>query len=197
MSSILLFSKTHIHLKYMKIAIIGPPGSGKTTFCWGLGFLLKKMGKKVELLPEMIKFEVYKGADFSKDGFDIRNTLSQRDIEDGVLRSKNDFDYVICEAPLCNGYFYSLYYKKEEETEFLKKIAKKYISTYDVILRMPLGNKDDYQQFGRNESYEQTVDLDNLISKEIQKLNYKGKVIKIDDRNDILGVISSLMEIKK
>ena len=180
----------------MKIAIVGPPGSGKTTFCWGLGFLLKKLGKKVELLPEMIKFEVYKGADFSKDGFDIRKTLAQRDIEEGVLKSKVHFDYVICEAPLCNGFFYSLYYKKEEETEFLKKIAKKYISTYDVILRMPIGKKEDYQSFGRNESFEETMLLDQLITSEINKLKYKGKIITIKDRNDVMGVIGLLSDIK-
>ena len=77
----------------MKIAIVGSPGSGKSTLAAGLFYHLKVMGKNVELVPELIKTKVYEGIDFSKDGFDVANTLKQQNFEEIFEKAKHKIDF--------------------------------------------------------------------------------------------------------
>lgn len=176
----------------MKIAIVGPPGSGKTTFCYGLYYFLRCMGKRVEFVPELIKYRVYKGEDFNKEGFDIWNNLEQRNFEEQFNNAPLDF--IICEAPLCNGYFYTSFYEKVDEAAILKKIAKKTINNYDVVLKLHFKtDKENYETFGRKESYEQSVKLNDHIFEEFSKLGFKNTVLDINDRNDIHKVLSELI----
>ena len=174
----------------MKIAIIGPPGSGKTTLAAGLFYQLKKMNKKVELVPELIKLKVYKGEDFSRAGFDIGNTLQQQDFENAF--SYNQFDYLILEAPLCNGYFYSSFYGKPTESLVLKQIAEENINNYDVILFHRLLPEVDYSEFGRKESKETSIKLESGIDQEFNELGFKGSVIETDINTNLTDLISNL-----
>jgi GTPase SAR1 family protein len=174
----------------VKIAIIGPPGSGKTTLAAGLFYKLKKMNKKVELVPELIKYKVYRGEDFGRPGFDIANTLQQQDFE--LAFNDADFEYLIFEAPLCNGYFYSSFYGKDTESLVLKQIAKENIKNYDVILSHKILPAVDYSEFGRKESKEVSIQFGQWIEKKFKELGFKGKVIQTDLNTNIRSLIEQL-----
>lgn len=183
----------------MKIAIIGSPGSGKTTLCFGLYYYLKKAGKRVEFVPELIKVKVYQSKskdEFLLEGFDIHNNLEQRKFEKIFDEITPPLDFIICEAPLCNSYFYASYYKKEDEAKILKKIATKTINNYDIIIKLKFSqDKNNYETHGRNESFEESLELDNHIFNEFNKLNYKNKIIEVDNRDDINAIIMELLKL--
>ena len=178
----------------MKIAIIGPPGSGKTTLAAGLFYKLKKINKKVEFVPELIKYRVYKNEDFSKPGFDIANTLEQQAFE--LAFDSEKFDYLICEAPLCNGYFYSSFYKKEDESVILKKIAEQNINNYDIILVHGHITGLDYVSFGRKETKEESVKLGDFIKQKFLELNFKGITLSTNQNSKIYEIIDKINKIK-
>lgn len=179
----------------MKIAIIGPPGAGKTTFTWKLCHLLKVEQKHVELVPEMIKYKVHKGLDLSQTGFDIQNTLEQKEMEEGLNKANPPLDYIVCEAPLCNGYFYSSFYQKAEAS-VLKKIALEQINEYDLIIKLPPSEKSSYVGLGRKEDYEKALALDKHILKEFKKLNYKNHFMTVS-RDGAIEVIKKIALIEE
>lgn len=181
----------------MKIGIIGPPGSGKTTLGYGLYYFLKKMGKRVEFVPELIKYKIYKEMDLKKTGADVGNNIEQREFEEIFDAVTPKLDFIICEAPSCNSYFYSSFYKKEETT-VLRLVAVETINNYDVILKISLRtNKDTYETHGRVESFEQSLDLNDHIFREFDTLGFKNRVIEVQDRDDILKIIVDLIKIKE
>lgn len=183
----------------MKIAIIGSPGSGKTTLCFGLYYLLKKAGKRVEFVQELIKTKVYQSKskdEFLMEGFDIHNNIEQRKFEQIFDQITPPLDFIICEAPLCNSYFYASFYKKDDEAKILKKIALKTINNYDILIKLKFNNtKTSYETHGRNESFEESLALDNHIFNEFDKLNFKNKIIEVDNRDDLDVIIKELLEI--
>lgn len=177
-----------------KIAIIGAPGSGKTTIAAGLFYNLKTLRKKTEFVPELIKYKVYKKDAFNRDGFDIQNSLEQRDLEETIEKAP-DIEYVICEAPLCNGFFYSSFYKKDEEWPILKKIAQKNINTYDIIFFVEhLTESSEYESFGRKESKELSLKLQSHIDDKIKELNFKNPIVRIKQDTDIQEVIKIILD---
>ena len=183
----------------MKIGIIGPPGAGKTTLAAGLFYHLKKMDKKIELVPELIKYKVYQQQDFTRTGFDIQNNLEQRAFEENFEKASPPLDFIICEAPLCNGYFYASYYNKEDEAKILKKIAKDTINSYDLIIHLSisLNSEKDYQSHGRKENYQQSLELNNYIFDEFKKLSFKNSIISVERNYDILKLIGKILDLKK
>lgn len=153
-----------------KIAIIGGPGAGKTTLSAGLFYELKIKRKNVELVPELIKFKVYKNEDFSKPGFDILNTLEQKNLEEGF--SGHPLDFLLCEAPLCNGYFYASFYKKNLEVPVLKEIAKDALNSYDLLLFVRRED-EEYFSLGRKETLNQALALESHILELLKEFNLK------------------------
>ena len=182
--------------KLRKIAIIGASGTGKTTIASGLFYFLKTLGKKVELVPELIKYKVYKNSDFKEDGFDIQNTLEQKELEKTIFSAK-DIEFIICEAPLCNGFFYSAFYNKKEEWPVLKKIAEKHINNYDLIIFVEHSrNVNDFEVFGRKEDKKTSLKLEKFIKKKISDLNPKAPIIKINQGTNIQKIIYAILDQK-
>lgn len=152
-----------------KIAILGGPGSGKTTLAAGLFRCLKLRRIAVETVPELIKYKVYAGPDFTKPGFDIANTLEQHALEaifDKALADKM-LSIAICEAPLCNGYMYASFYGKDDEIPVLKKIADAAMPTYNRVILVNRGELD-YQNLGRLESEAQSNQVHAHIVRRLQ-----------------------------
>lgn len=178
----------------IKIAVIGSPGSGKTTLSTGLFYHFKTLQENVEMVPELIKFKVYKDQAFNSDGFDVQNTLEQREFEDSFnsAKAKAEIDYLICEAPLCNGFFYSSFYEKKLEFPILKKIAKDHINSYDIILFVERLPDTEFVTFGRKESLEQAKKLESHIKKNLKGLGYKNKILYVNQRTSIFEILHKI-----
>jgi dephospho-CoA kinase len=164
-----------------KIGLIGAPGAGKTTLSAGLFYHLKMLGYNVELAPELIKFKVYQGADFSRPGFDIQNTLEQMALEEGIERAEEKghaLDALICEAPLCNGYFYASFYGKADECPVLRRVALDKIKTYDLLFFVKRPAAQEYVRVGRKESLEKSSLLEAHIRAELCGLCCEARVIE-------------------
>lgn len=171
-----------------KIGIIGSPGSGKTTIASGLFYFLKTLGKKVELVPELIKYKVYQKEKFGEDGFDIQNTIEQRKLEEAVEQA-SDIEFVICEAPLTNGFFYSQFYKKDEEWPLLKKIASKKINTYDLLIFVEHNKENNYESFGRKEDQTTSLKLEEFIKSKVKELDFTNEIIFVNQKTEIQFIL--------
>jgi hypothetical protein len=180
-----------------KIAIVGSPGSGKTTLSAGLFYHLKILRKHVELVPELIKYKVYKELNFNAPGFDIQNTLEQRELEEGLERSgrsARSIDYLICEAPLCNGYFYASFYGKDDECAVLRKIAKDKLQTYDIVFFVERQAGQEYVTLGRKESDAEAARVERHIRAELDVLLPKGRVLYVTQSTNIHEIVNAILE---
>ena len=173
-----VFTKNPINGTKFTIAISSAKGGvGKSTLATGLFYFLKILKFKVEIVPELVKYKIYRGDDFTQLGFDIQNTLEQQGLEE--IFEKGPMDFVICESPLCNGYFYSSFYKKMEQA-VLEKIAYEKINSYEVVIQVHHPEDTDYQQFGRLETKEKSFLLEEHIYKVFEGLNFQNisKILK-------------------
>lgn len=178
-----------------KIAIIGSPGSGKSTLANGLYYFLKINKYHAEVVPELIKYKLYQDLNFTEAGFDILNTLEQKKFEDqfNTKKALKEIDYLICEAPLCNGFFYASFYKKEQEIGVLKEIASSNINYYDVILFVKHIDENEYVNFGRKESYTKSIQMENHIINKLKELNFSKKIIEVNQKSDIKKIMQSIV----
>jgi len=176
----------------MKIAIIGAPGTGKTTIASGIYYNLKVLNKgSVDLIPELAKYKIYQNLDFKQFGFDIQNAIQQKELQDVFENANPTLDIILTEAPLCVPYFYATFYNSKESIEFTKALAKRY--TYDKYILLK-HSPNSYETFGRNESFITSKQIEDHIDNTIRnELNVKS-IYECTCYTDINNIIDYIMD---
>lgn len=184
----------------IKIAIIGSPGTGKSTLAYEIMTFFKKRGLHIEMVPELIKYKVFdKKTNFFAKNFDINNTKKQKELE-YIFKSEvaqKEIDYLLCEAPLCNGFFYASFYKKEAELKKLHKIALNSINDYDIVFFVKRLKNQEFISFGRKESISQAEAMELLIEKEFNSLYFKNVYHVINRETDINFIFNEIIKLNK
>lgn len=155
----------------LKIALLGAPGSGKSTLSSGLLYFSKLFGFRSDAVPEVAKWHFYKGSDFSKENFEYDKFNEQMELEDIY---PGDLEVTICEAPLIISSVYALFYNGPDSKIFkdMYALAEKHKDRYThFLVTRKLTNFED---FGRRENAEQSEGLHQMTIDilEMLKLNY-------------------------
>lgn len=158
----------------MKIGFIGAPGVGKSTLAAGLFYHLKLAGEKTELVQEVAKAKVYSGVDFGQPQFDVYNMMDQQRAEKSfdLAHSAGRIDYLICEAPTCNAYFYSTFNDNRYAALEIQHRAEETLATYDHLFFVH-HSKDEYETTGRNESQDVSIQIQKHIAECLPRFRYQ------------------------
>lgn len=179
----------------LKIAIMGSPGSGKSTLNHGLMYFSKLFQFKSDAVPELAKIDYYKNVDMSKDSYEEEKFKRQKELE---FAYPEELELLICEAPLIMSYVYSKFHKGEDHpvTQQMRKLAFKYKSNYThFILTRKL--VEGYEDFGRNESQEESEGIHQLTIKILEELEINYSVITKYDEHVPLQVLEMIGAIRK
>ena len=164
-----------------KIAILGSPGSGKSTLSSGLLYFSKLFRFKSDSVPEVAKWDIYKKVDFSTDKYERNKFKRQKNLEKIY---PNELEITICEAPLIISAIYSEYYRGKDDpiTQEMLKNAEKHKNDYThffVTRKLVSGNFED---FGRNEDEKTAEALHQKTLEILERLRINYTVInKYDD----------------
>lgn len=140
------------------INIFAGPGSGKSTTAVSLFSKLKKMNQKVEYVSEFAKDLTYEKSFRTLD--DYLYIFAQQ--HHNLLRLENEVDYAICDGSFLLGY---VFYKQTSiyDEKLFKQMLLDVFNKYENI-NFFLKRKDIiYQEYGRNETLEEAINLDNKI----------------------------------
>ena len=177
----------------LKLAILGAPGSGKSTLSSGLLYFSKLFLFKTDAVPEVAKWDYYKGVDFTSENYEYDKFQRQKEIEDFY---PNDLEITICEAPLIISAIYAAYYKGDDhpiaKDMFKLAQAHKHRYTHFLVSRKLI----KFEDYGRNESEKQAEQLHLKTLEILEKLQINYTIInRYDDHIpiqilDMFGAIS-------
>lgn len=148
------------------INLFGGPGSGKSTTAAGLFYHMKLMGLKVELVTEYAKDLVYAGQ--------LGTMLEQQEYifaEQNwrLQRLLDHVDWAIIDSPILLSSVYPQMNQQQHGTrpwpalpQFIA-LVKAQFETYDNV-NLVLERPDEYQEWGRERSKEEAVDIDKMIN---------------------------------
>lgn len=165
-------------MKTKVINIVGGPGAGKSTITAGVFYELKKRALNAEISSEYAKDLVYENrSETFKDELYIFSKQAHR-----LFRLKNKVDYIVTDRPLIMSVVYSQFYNPEtnEWNEAFNEIVRQTWSRYDNYVYL-INRVKDYQHEGRNESYEQAVELDKLFKEKLEEYGIKYKIVNGDE----------------
>jgi nicotinamide riboside kinase len=179
-----------------KIAILGSPGSGKSTLSSGLLYFSKLFRFKSDSVPEVAKWDIYKKVDFSTDKYERNKFKRQKNLEKIY---PNELEITICEAPLIISAIYSEYYrgKKDPIAQEMLKNAEKHKNDYThffVTRKLVSGNFED---FGRNEDEKTSEALHQKTLEILERLRINYTVINKYDDHVPLQILKMIGAIQK
>ena len=172
----------------INIQIFSGPGAGKSTIASGVFYNMKLTGYNVEFIAEYAK-----GLTYSKDYTKLKDQLMVLANQyHKIYRTKNsNIDYLIHESP----FLMSLAYFNEDEIikerYFKPLVLNMYnnMNNLNIFLERNIDNK--YQEFGRNQTFEEAIEIDNKILKLLDDNNINYIKVKSDENavNKILELI--------
>lgn len=177
-----------------KIAILGAPGSGKSTLSAGLLYFAKLFFFKSDSVPEVAKWDIYKKVDFTKKGYEEEKYNRQKSLEDIY---PDNLDILICEAPLIMSVIYTSYYRGFDDP-LSKKMISRIKKDNDRYTHYILSRKlVAFESFGRNETEEQAEEIHHHTIKILELLGINYTVINRYDDHIPLQVLNLIGAIRK
>jgi nicotinamide riboside kinase len=182
------------NLVHVRLAILGAPGSGKSTLSAGLLYFSKLFLFRADAVPEVAKWHVYKGTDFSPPEFELQKYEEQQKLEDLYPR---ELEILICEAPLVISAVYASFYLGDTHPVSLKlleyAVNDKHRYTHFIVSRKLLR----FESFGRNEDESQSEKLHFKTLEILEKLGINYTVINRYDEHLPLQVLAMVGAIRQ
>lgn len=155
------------------INIFAGPGSGKSTTAVTLFSKLKKMNKRVEYVSEFAKDLTYEKSFSTLD--DYLYIFAQQ--HHMLHRLKDQVDFAICDGSFLLGYvFYNT--KSIYDEKLFKQMLLDVFNKYDNLNYFLKRKNIVYQEYGRSESLQEAINLDNRILNMLQNENIDYKTLE-------------------
>lgn len=179
----------------IKIAVLGAPGSGKSTVSSGLLYFSKLFRFKCDAVPEVAKWDVYKKRDMTSEKYEMKKFKRQKELEEIF---PEELDILICEAPLIISVIFSTFYLGEDNrvTQKLYKKAEKHkhrYSHYFVTRKL----FKYFENFARNEDENASEGLHKTTLKILEKLEINYTIINKYDDHVPLQILEMIGAIDK
>lgn len=161
------------------------PGSGKSTTAAGLFYEMKKQGYEVELVTEYAKDMTWEERfNVLTDQLYVLAKQNRR-----IHRLSGKVDWVITDSPILMG----LMYKPQNYYESFNKFIFEVWNSYENLSFL-LSRDFDYNPNGRNQTYEEAIDIDNRIHKFLNENNIPYHLVTNDPSVDRISYIMSFIK---
>lgn len=164
------------------INLFGGPGAGKSTMQSDLYSLMKKEGKKVEMVREVAKKWAWDKRPIGP--LDQLNILGEQIKDESELYGKVDF--IVTDSPILLGAFYMNYnhnqsFMTDMVLQYMKFAEQNGVKYYNFLLNR---KGVPYKSFGRFQSEEKAKDLDLSLKDylNLNKVEYVETELGGDDR---------------
>lgn len=148
------------------INFYGGPNSGKSTKAAGLYYKMNMAGFSVELNNEFAKECVWEdNVPMLKDQLYMLAHQHRK-----ILRLVGKVDYVITDSPVLLSSIYRELYDGPLYSDLIDKLALECYNMYDNINFM-LDRPKQFNQTGRAQNLEQSIDIDDAILEQFKQLN--------------------------
>ena len=178
----------------LKLAILGAPGSGKSTLSAGLLYFCKLFLFRVDAVPEVAKWDYYKGVDFTADDYEYKKFTAQKELED-IYPSK--LEITICDAPLIISAIYASYYRGDDHPiardMFNLAMEHKFRYTHFLVSRKLVR----FESYGRNENEIQSEQIHAKTLQILERLEINYTVINRYDDHIPLQILDMMGAIRK
>jgi len=171
----------------MKIALIGPHGTGKTTIAHEIVVALKKENINVDFLGEIARecpFPINKEVTKKAQEW-IIYFQCLREIE-----AEEKTEILICDRSLFDGYVYYSYFF--EDNRVLEELIKEKIKEYSLLIKIPLREGYLINDGIRDTDKKFQSDIEERFNTLLKKLNVPYK-----DYEDLNSVINMIKEIRE
>lgn len=179
----------------VKIAILGAPGSGKSTLSSGLLYFSKLFRFKSDAVQEVAKIDFYKKVDFKSEKYERSKFKRQKNLEKAY---PDELEITICEAPLIISSIYSEYYRGKDHPVAIEmmKNAEKFKENYThyIVTRKLITGFED---FGRNESEKESEELHQKTLEILERLRINYITINKYDDHVPLEILKMIGAVQK
>ena len=122
-----------------KVALVGTHGIGKTTVAYELAGAIKRIGKTVELITEIARECPFPLNDQATP--QAFQWIIARQVQLEIEKSARA-DFVICDRSVLDNFAYYIrrYGRRGEQYEALSGFCSYWMTTYDLLVRLPLSS---------------------------------------------------------
>ena len=159
------------------INFYGGPGSGKSTAAAGLFYNMKIAGYNVELTDEFAKECVWEGnIPMLQDQLWVLGHQHRK-----ILRLADKVDYIITDSPVLLSPIYRCRYGESLYSELIDKMALECYNLYKNNINFMLGRQGDFEQKGRAQDLEESLEIDAAIVNQFETLDIQYIKLKSED----------------